>query len=179
MIGFIGTLYTQYSELQAIPVLSLFCTLSSSPLHSHKDSQSSPVIFWQRISRQSHCHFRRHVKSSFHSLIPFWPIFCNCQLNLIPLLPSLCPGRLVSRNLIQFFSTEPFFINIVHGPRRKHISLLLGRRFYSSVAEQRKLLDCCLRICCRGDLFSESLLSNERILWFHYSGFRASCHHTY
>jgi hypothetical protein len=28
---------------------------------------------------QSHCHFKSHMKSSFHSLIPFLPLFCNCQ----------------------------------------------------------------------------------------------------
>jgi hypothetical protein len=38
------------------------------------------------------------MKSSFHRLIPFLPLFCNCQLNSIPLLPSPYPGRLASRN---------------------------------------------------------------------------------
>jgi hypothetical protein len=28
---------------------------------------------------QSHCHFNSHMKSSWHSLIPFLPLFCNCQ----------------------------------------------------------------------------------------------------
>jgi hypothetical protein len=35
---------------------------------------------------------------------------------------------------------------------------------------------CCLLICCRGKVFTETLSSNERLLWFHYFGFRASCH---
>jgi hypothetical protein len=29
--------------------------------------------------QQSHCHFKSHMKSSFHSLIPFLPLFCNCH----------------------------------------------------------------------------------------------------
>jgi hypothetical protein len=34
------------------------------------------------------------MKSSFHSLVPFLPLFWNCQLNSIP---SSSPGRLASR----------------------------------------------------------------------------------
>jgi hypothetical protein len=30
---------------------------------------------------QSHCHFKAQMKFSFHSLIPFLPLFCNCQFN--------------------------------------------------------------------------------------------------
>jgi hypothetical protein len=28
---------------------------------------------------QSHCHFKSHMKSSWHSLIPLLPSFCSCQ----------------------------------------------------------------------------------------------------
>jgi hypothetical protein len=28
---------------------------------------------------QSHCHFKPHVKSSSHSLVPFLPLFCSCK----------------------------------------------------------------------------------------------------
>jgi hypothetical protein len=34
----------------------------------------------------------------------------------------------------------------------------------------------CLRIGCRGKLFTESLPSHERLQYFHYSGFQTSCH---
>jgi hypothetical protein len=47
---------------------------------------------------QSHCHFKSHIKSSYHSLISFLPLFCNSQLNSALLLPSSYPGRLASRN---------------------------------------------------------------------------------
>jgi hypothetical protein len=33
-----------------------------------------------------------------------------------------------------------------------------------------------LCICCRRHLFIESLPSNGRVLWLHYSGLQASCH---
>jgi hypothetical protein len=38
------------------------------------------------------------------------------------------------------------------------------------------LLDCCLRTHYHGNVYAESLLSNERIFCLHCSGFRASCH---
>jgi hypothetical protein len=45
----------------------------------------------------------------------------------------------------------------------------------SIVIAQQYLL-CCLLIPCCGNLFTESLPSNERLLWFHYSSFQASFH---
>jgi hypothetical protein len=33
-----------------------------------------------------------------------------------------------------------------------------------------------VRVHFRGNLFTESLPSNERLLWLRYSGFQASCH---
>jgi hypothetical protein len=52
---------------------------------------------------QSHCHFKSHVESSCHSLIPFLALVLRLptpktRLNSIPLLPSSYPGRLASRN---------------------------------------------------------------------------------
>jgi hypothetical protein len=49
------------------------------------------------------------MKSSFHSLIIFLPLFCNCQLNSVPLLPSSYPGKLTSRN-----STTSSQLNSTH-----------------------------------------------------------------
>jgi hypothetical protein len=83
-IGFIDN-----SELQAITVLSLIYTLRSSPLHMHYGSQSSLVVSWQRIYNR-HCHFKSHVKSSFHSLIPFLPLFCSCQFRRLDSIQFLC-----------------------------------------------------------------------------------------
>jgi hypothetical protein len=42
----------------------------------------------------------------------------------------------------------------------------------------QQYFDYCLFIRCRGNLFTESLPSNERLLWLRYSGFQASCHNT-
>jgi hypothetical protein len=67
------------------------------------------------------------MKSSLHSLITFSALFCNRQLNSIPLLPSSYPGRPASRNPTQFFSTELFCITTLHGPRRKHCLSIVGK----------------------------------------------------
>jgi hypothetical protein len=50
-------------------------------------------------------------------------------LSSIPLLPSSCPGRLASRNstLLDYFSIEPLFITILHGPRREHDLSIVGK----------------------------------------------------
>jgi hypothetical protein len=41
------------------------------------------------------------------------------------------------------------------------------------------LLDYCLRIFCRGNMFTESLPSSERLFWLHCCGCRASCHNIF
>jgi hypothetical protein len=39
---------------------------------------------------QSHCRFKSHMKSSFHSLIPFLPLFCSCQFRKLDSIQFLC-----------------------------------------------------------------------------------------
>jgi hypothetical protein len=94
------------------------------------------------------------MNSSLHILIPFLPLFCNCQLNSIPLLPSSCPGRLASRNSTNSSQLNSSLYQLCTDHAENTASILLGRRIYSAVALQRKLLDCCLRIRCRRNVFS-------------------------
>jgi hypothetical protein len=65
------------------------------------------------------------MKSSFHSLIHFLPLLCNCQLNSILVLASTYPVRL--RNSTQFFRTELFFVTTLRRPRRKHSLSIVGK----------------------------------------------------
>jgi hypothetical protein len=125
---FIAILYTVRGAT-VDTALSLLYTHYSSPLHTHCDSKSSLAVSWQRIY-QSHCNYKSHIKSSFHSLIPLLPLFCNCQFRRldsiqIPLLPSSYSGRLASGNStlhfrILFCTAQHFFITILHVPRIKH-----------------------------------------------------------
>jgi hypothetical protein len=55
-----------------------------------------------------------------------------------------------------------FFVTTLHGLNRKHRS--------------QQFLYCCLRIRCRGNLFTEPLSRNGRLLWLQCSGLQASCH---
>jgi hypothetical protein len=84
------------------------------------------------------------MKSSFHSLIPFFAIILQLpipktRLSSIPLLPSSCPCRLASEISTRPDSTKLFFITTFHGPRRKHILSLVGK-----VCWQR----CCYIVAC-------------------------------
>jgi hypothetical protein len=47
-----------------------------------------------------------------------------------------------------------------------------------SIVIVQQYFDCCLHIRCRGNLFTESLPSIERLLWLRYSGFQASHHNS-
>jgi hypothetical protein len=40
--------------------------------------------------QQSHCHFKSHMKSSFHSQIPLLPVFCNFQFRRLDSIQLLC-----------------------------------------------------------------------------------------
>jgi hypothetical protein len=138
------------------------------------------------------------MKSSFHSLIPFLPLFCNCQLNSIPLLPSSYPGRLTSRNSTRFFSTELFFITTYNGSRKKNNFSIVGKECLQRRCIATELLNCCLLIAAEICLpsrcialniysavissgfgrhvtvFTVPLPSNGRLFWLHYSDFRLS-----
>jgi hypothetical protein len=126
MIGFIDTLYTTLGTRGNYNAISGLHTSRFTVTHALGFS-----VFTSRILStdllQYHCNFKSHTKSSFHSLIPFLPLFCNCQLSSVPLLPSSYPAWLASRNSTQFFSTEIFFITILHGSRRKHSLSVVGK----------------------------------------------------
>jgi hypothetical protein len=83
MIGFIDTLHTQHGTI-GNTALFLIYTLHSSPSDTHWGSQSSLVVSLQQIYNIY------NMKSSFHSLIPFFPLFCNCQFRRLYSVQFLC-----------------------------------------------------------------------------------------
>jgi hypothetical protein len=80
---------------------SLFYSLCSSTLHTdtHKGSQSSLVVSWQRIY-QSYLHFKWRMKSFFFFFAQSNSLLGipKTRLHSIPVVPSSYPGRLASRN---------------------------------------------------------------------------------
>jgi hypothetical protein len=78
MIAFLNTIYIhttrnyrQYSTI-AIPR-----TFQFTVAHALGFSIFTSRILATDLS-QSHCHFKSHMESSFHSLIHFFPLFCRC-----------------------------------------------------------------------------------------------------
>jgi hypothetical protein len=111
------------------------------------------------------------MNSSFHNLISFLPLFCNCQLNSVPLLPSSYLDRLPSRNSTQFFFNWTVLYNHFTRTTQKTQPLCCWEGVCIA-----PLLDCCLRIRCRWNVFTESLPSNEHLFWLDCFCCRASCH---
>jgi hypothetical protein len=97
MIGFIDTLYIHNAGVQAIQRYHWY-----SHFTVHRCTRIRILVFIRRIPATdlslSRCYFTSYMKFSFHNLIPFLPLFCNCHLNSITLLTSSYPGRLASRN---------------------------------------------------------------------------------
>jgi hypothetical protein len=109
MIRFIDTLYTVLRTTDNYSAIADLHTLQSTVIHALGFS-----VFTSRILatdlQQSHCHFKVHKKSSLHPLIPFLPLFCNCQLSSIPLLRCSYPSRLASRYSTWLNSTQLDYI---------------------------------------------------------------------
>jgi hypothetical protein len=80
------------------------------------------------------------MKSSFHSLIPFLPLFCSSQfqrLDSIKFQAHIPAGwRLKTRPFTSLYAAEHFLITTLHGPRWKH----------TSIVNEECLLICCLAI---------------------------------
>jgi hypothetical protein len=92
-IGWLNLLtpYTLHLELQAIH--RYFHTLKFTVTQECPQSlHSSLVVSWQRIHNSLTLNFKSNMKSSFHSLIPFLPLFCQLpapELNSLLQLPAL------------------------------------------------------------------------------------------
>jgi hypothetical protein len=72
-IGFIDPLDTTGNT-----ALSLISTLKFTVTHALGFSVSTSRILATDLS-QYRCNFKSDMKSSFHRLIPLFPLFCNCQ----------------------------------------------------------------------------------------------------
>jgi hypothetical protein len=126
MIGCIDALPTKLGTTGNYSAIADLHTLQFTVTHALGFSVFTSHILTTDLL-QSQCNFKSHMKSSFHSLIPFLPLFCNCQLNSIPRLPRPYPGRLVSWHSTQFLLTELFFIITLHWACSKHSLSIVGK----------------------------------------------------
>jgi hypothetical protein len=122
--------YRQYSDI-AIPHTFYFpVTHTHTHTHTLRFSVFTSRILATDIS-QSRRNFKSHLKSYFHILIPFLPLFCNYQFRRLDSLQFLCSQAhipagwcLETRLSTLCCSTELFFITTLHGPQGKHRILL-------------------------------------------------------
>jgi hypothetical protein len=120
----------------------------------------SPVVSWQRIYN-SLTVTTVYIKSSLHRMT------FKSQLNSLPTLPNHL--RLPSQetpSIIPSAGLGSSLYTIRADPTENTVSIVIAQQ----------CLDCCLFIRCCGNLFTESLPSNDRLLWLSYSGFQASYH---
>jgi hypothetical protein len=81
------------------------------------------------------------MKSSLNNLIPFLPLFCNCQIRRLDSIQFLC----FQDHILAAWRLETRLLNSLNGlnlnllynrlarTTQKTVSLLLGRRVYSAV----------------------------------------------
>jgi hypothetical protein len=125
MIGFIDTLYVHtgrdYRQYNTIPDLH---TLQYTVTHALEFSVFTTSRILATDLSQFHCHFKSHMKSSFHGLIAFLPLFCSCQFRILDSIQFLCSHILADWRLETRLSTicssvEFLFITTLHGHHGK------------------------------------------------------------
>jgi hypothetical protein len=117
------------------------------------------------------------MKSSFHSLIPFLPLFCNGQFISIPLLPSSYSD--IWRLETPLTLNWTLLYNDFARTTQKTQFFYRWEGVLTAPLHSNGSYSTCLRIRCRGNVFTKSLPSNEHVFWLHYSGYWASCHNIF
>jgi hypothetical protein len=145
LIGFIARYMFIQLGITVNAALSLFYTISCSPLNTRTRFSAFTSRILPTDLSQSYCHFNSHMKSSWHSLILFLPFLLN-HLRLQP--PEVDQiqfllDNFTSRLLFSFPSTNLLLlllflwrkipVTILHGSHGRLRYLLSRMRLYCSV----------------------------------------------
>jgi hypothetical protein len=139
-IGWLDLLHVMHSRnsgLQAIQRYRYFThTLQFTVAHTLEFSVFTSHILATDL-QQSHCHLKSQMESSFHSLIPFLPLYCSCQFRRLDSVQFLCcqahilaGWRLETRLITSRLLTLSFWILVIttlHDPTEKNLCCLLIR----------------------------------------------------
>jgi hypothetical protein len=140
MTGFVAPYtFTQFGTTEKYSAIAILHTFQFTVAHALGFSVFTSRILVTDVS-QSHCHFNSYMKSSWHSLIPFWPFLFN-RLGLPS--PELDPilFRLLFRTpfysaFTLLLSCRTLLITTLHRPHGKHRLLLSRLRICWSVTKQ-------------------------------------------
>jgi hypothetical protein len=129
MIGFIAPYAFITRDYRQYSAMADFHTLQFTVTHALEFS-----VFYSRILgtdlSQHHCHFKSHVKSSLHSLIPFLPfllhhlLLTSPELDSIPLLAAWYPRYIATRRIHRKHSLHHLFYCSVTSPRTRTLRAL-------------------------------------------------------
>jgi hypothetical protein len=90
VIGFIAPhTFTQFRTTVNYSASAILHTLQFTVTHVLVFSVFTSRILATDLS-QSHCNFKSHMESSFQGLIPFIPLFCDCQFRSLDSIEFLC-----------------------------------------------------------------------------------------
>jgi hypothetical protein len=89
MIGFIAPYAFTTRDYRQYSAISMLHTFQFTVTHALGFSVFTSRILATGLS-QHHCRFKSHVKSSYHSLIYFLPLFCSCKFQRLDSIQFLC-----------------------------------------------------------------------------------------
>jgi hypothetical protein len=138
MMGFIAPYIFTARDYRQYSTIAILHTFQFSITHALGFSAFSSRILATDLS-QSHCHFKSHMKSSFHSLIPFFSLFGSCKFRRLDSIQFLCSQAHIPKGWrleTRLFTLDYCFllpntslITTLHGPRKKHDFYCLGSVF--------------------------------------------------
>jgi hypothetical protein len=137
--------FSQFGSTRNYRAIAILHTLQFTITHALGFSVFPSRLLAMELS-QSHSHFKSHMQTYFHSLIPFLPLFCSCQFRrLLSTTPDHC-------SVLRQQTSLPLY----------NFSARIPRKTPSSVAKEACLKLRCLAIDI---LLLHAYASRECVYW--------------